>query len=187
MIAQGASMQTIVRLLCLASVTNGGIKAKSLDSVKRELLQVISLGFSRAYCEAHDPSYRLTGIITFLCFSRWPHPLWLFYYPIPFQFPLLLLSRETNTPSQPYANRSDFLLMITLKRWRKLKMTSVIHTLDTHLLVSGWYNVLPRRVESSVILQRRAVQTTEMPRAKGLAPENSTRIRSWAGKALRTC
>lgn len=39
MIAHGASMQTIVRLLCLASITSGGIKAKSLESVKRELLQ----------------------------------------------------------------------------------------------------------------------------------------------------
>jgi hypothetical protein len=70
MIAQGASMQTIVRLLCLASITSGGIKAKSLDSVKRELLQVISLGFARAYCEAHNSSYRLTGTITSPCFSR---------------------------------------------------------------------------------------------------------------------
>jgi hypothetical protein len=63
-------MQTVVRLLCLASITNGGIKAKSLDSVKRELLQVISLGFVHAYCEAYDSSYRLTGIITFPCFSH---------------------------------------------------------------------------------------------------------------------
>ncbi|KAG2050639.1 Sec1-like protein [Suillus hirtellus] len=45
MIAQGASMQTIVRLLCLASITNGGIKAKSLDSVKRELLQAYGYNY----------------------------------------------------------------------------------------------------------------------------------------------
>jgi vacuolar protein sorting-associated protein 33A len=43
MLAQGASMQTVVRLLCLASITSGGIKAKALESVKRELLQVITL------------------------------------------------------------------------------------------------------------------------------------------------
>jgi hypothetical protein len=42
-------------------------------------------------------------------------------------------------------------------------------------------------VESSVTLQRRAAQMTEMARAKGTTPENSMRIRSWAGKALRTC
>jgi hypothetical protein len=45
MIAQGASMQTVVRLLCLASITNGGIKAKSLDSVKRELLQAYGYNY----------------------------------------------------------------------------------------------------------------------------------------------
>ncbi|KAG2155689.1 Sec1-like protein [Suillus clintonianus] len=45
MIAHGASMQTIVRLLCLASITGGGIKAKSLDSVKRELLQAYGYNY----------------------------------------------------------------------------------------------------------------------------------------------
>lgn len=39
MIAQGAEMQTIIRLLCLASLTAGGIKAKSLENIKREMLQ----------------------------------------------------------------------------------------------------------------------------------------------------
>lgn len=39
MIAQGADMQTVVRLLCLASVITGGIKAKNLENIKRELLQ----------------------------------------------------------------------------------------------------------------------------------------------------
>lgn len=41
MIAQGAEMQTIIRLLCLASLTAGGIKAKSLENIKREMLQVL--------------------------------------------------------------------------------------------------------------------------------------------------
>lgn len=40
MIAQGADMETVVRLLCLASLTTGGIKTKVLDNIKREVLQV---------------------------------------------------------------------------------------------------------------------------------------------------
>ncbi|KIK30043.1 hypothetical protein PISMIDRAFT_382286 [Pisolithus microcarpus 441] len=39
MVAQGADMQTIVRLICLASITMGGIKTRALDSVRREFLQ----------------------------------------------------------------------------------------------------------------------------------------------------
>ena len=40
MVAQGADMRTVVRLLCLASVVLGGVKAKSLENIKREILQV---------------------------------------------------------------------------------------------------------------------------------------------------
>ena len=40
MIAQGAEMQIVVRLLCLASITSGGIKAKILERIKRDFLQV---------------------------------------------------------------------------------------------------------------------------------------------------
>lgn len=40
MIQQGADMPTVARLLCLASITIGGIKARSLDGIKREFLQV---------------------------------------------------------------------------------------------------------------------------------------------------
>jgi len=40
MIASGAEMQLVLRLLCLASITSGGIKTKSLESIKREILQV---------------------------------------------------------------------------------------------------------------------------------------------------
>ncbi|KAJ7654170.1 Sec1-like protein [Mycena rosella] len=36
LIAQGADMQTVVRLLCLASITCGGIKVKALENLKRE-------------------------------------------------------------------------------------------------------------------------------------------------------
>ncbi|KAJ2918406.1 hypothetical protein MD484_g2056, partial [Candolleomyces efflorescens] len=39
LIAQGADMQIVVRLLCLASITAGGIKAKTLENLKREILQ----------------------------------------------------------------------------------------------------------------------------------------------------
>ena len=40
MIAQGAEMQIVVRLLCLASITSGGIKGKILERIKRDFLQV---------------------------------------------------------------------------------------------------------------------------------------------------
>ncbi|KAF8433522.1 ATP binding protein [Boletus edulis BED1] len=39
MIAQGADMQTVARLLCLASITAGGIKTRLLENVKKEFLQ----------------------------------------------------------------------------------------------------------------------------------------------------
>ncbi|EPT03435.1 hypothetical protein FOMPIDRAFT_1046976 [Fomitopsis schrenkii] len=39
LIAQGTDMQTVVRLLCLASIVSGGIKAKTLENLKREILQ----------------------------------------------------------------------------------------------------------------------------------------------------
>jgi hypothetical protein len=40
MIASGAEMQLVLRLLCLASITSGGIKLKALENIKREILQV---------------------------------------------------------------------------------------------------------------------------------------------------
>jgi len=40
MIAQGADRQTVVRLLVLASICGGGVKAKTLENLKREVLQV---------------------------------------------------------------------------------------------------------------------------------------------------
>ncbi|KJA28481.1 hypothetical protein HYPSUDRAFT_62119 [Hypholoma sublateritium FD-334 SS-4] len=39
LIAQGAEMQIVLRLLCLASLTGGGVKAKNLENIKREILQ----------------------------------------------------------------------------------------------------------------------------------------------------
>lgn len=40
LIAQGADMHIVLRLLALASITAGGIKAKVLENIKREILQV---------------------------------------------------------------------------------------------------------------------------------------------------
>lgn len=40
MIAQGADMQMVVRLLCLTSIISGGIRSKTLEALKREILQV---------------------------------------------------------------------------------------------------------------------------------------------------
>jgi hypothetical protein len=45
LIAQGADMQIVLRLLCLASITAGGIKSKSLENIKREILQVCITAF----------------------------------------------------------------------------------------------------------------------------------------------
>ncbi|KAI0095231.1 Sec1-like protein [Irpex rosettiformis] len=39
LVAQGADMQIVLRLLCLASILTGGIKAKTLENLKREILQ----------------------------------------------------------------------------------------------------------------------------------------------------
>ncbi|KAJ3766819.1 Sec1-like protein [Lentinula raphanica] len=45
MIAKGADIETVVRLLCLASITSGGIKAKALENIKREFLQAYGYNF----------------------------------------------------------------------------------------------------------------------------------------------
>ncbi|KAJ7794101.1 Sec1-like protein [Mycena olivaceomarginata] len=45
LIAQGADMQTVLRLLCLASITAGGIKAKNLENLKREILQAYGYNY----------------------------------------------------------------------------------------------------------------------------------------------
>ena len=49
MIAEGADMQIVLRLLCLASITAGGIKTKTLDNIKREFLQVPLLDLLLAF------------------------------------------------------------------------------------------------------------------------------------------
>ncbi|EMD42298.1 hypothetical protein CERSUDRAFT_102649 [Gelatoporia subvermispora B] len=45
LIAQGADMQLVLRLLCLASIIAGGIKAKTLENIKREILQSYGYDF----------------------------------------------------------------------------------------------------------------------------------------------
>lgn len=40
LISQQAPISVVLRLLCLASITSGGIKAKTLENIKREVLQV---------------------------------------------------------------------------------------------------------------------------------------------------
>ncbi|KAF8517245.1 Sec1-like protein [Hysterangium stoloniferum] len=45
LIAQGAPQNTVMRLICLASLTSGGIKPKVLENLKREVLQ--SYGYDR--------------------------------------------------------------------------------------------------------------------------------------------
>ncbi|THH33141.1 hypothetical protein EUX98_g1037 [Antrodiella citrinella] len=45
LISQGADMQVVVRLLCLASITAGGIKGKTLENIKRELLQAYGYNY----------------------------------------------------------------------------------------------------------------------------------------------
>jgi len=45
LIAQGAEMQVVIRLLCLASITAGGIKSKTLESIKKEFLQAYGYSY----------------------------------------------------------------------------------------------------------------------------------------------
>lgn len=40
LIYQQAPLSVVLRLICLASITQGGIKQKILDNLKREVLQV---------------------------------------------------------------------------------------------------------------------------------------------------
>ncbi|KAG5643134.1 hypothetical protein DXG03_001524 [Asterophora parasitica] len=59
MIAQGSDMQVVLRLLCLASITSGGIKAKSLDNIKRELLQAYGYNYLPLLLSLASPSLAL--------------------------------------------------------------------------------------------------------------------------------
>ncbi|KAF8665403.1 hypothetical protein AX16_000422 [Volvariella volvacea WC 439] len=45
LISQGADFRIVLRLLCLASITGNGIKAKTLENIKRELLQAYGYNY----------------------------------------------------------------------------------------------------------------------------------------------
>ncbi|KAG6886826.1 hypothetical protein C0992_002125, partial [Termitomyces sp. T32_za158] len=59
MIAEGADLQIILRLLCLASITAGGIKAKALESIKREILQAYGYNYLPLLLSLASPSLGL--------------------------------------------------------------------------------------------------------------------------------
>lgn len=50
-------MQVVLRLLCLASIITGGIKAKTLENIKREFLQVRIFSVLSKICPEHDQAY----------------------------------------------------------------------------------------------------------------------------------
>ncbi|KAL0582013.1 Vacuolar protein-sorting-associated protein 33 [Marasmius crinis-equi] len=56
LIAQGAEMETVVRLVCLASIVMGGIKTKVLESIKREILQAYGYNFLPLLLSLSTPS-----------------------------------------------------------------------------------------------------------------------------------
>ncbi|KAG7097107.1 hypothetical protein E1B28_004487 [Marasmius oreades] len=56
LIAQGAEMELVVRLACLASITAGGIKAKVLENIKREILQTYGYNFLPLLLSLSAPS-----------------------------------------------------------------------------------------------------------------------------------
>ncbi|KAF5332764.1 hypothetical protein D9611_005090 [Ephemerocybe angulata] len=56
LIAQGADMQIVIRLLCLASITAGGIKAKTLENIKREILQTYGFQYLPLLLSLAQPS-----------------------------------------------------------------------------------------------------------------------------------
>lgn len=56
MIVQGVEKQTVLRLLCLASITSGGIKAKVLENIKREFLQTYGYHLLPALLVLSSPS-----------------------------------------------------------------------------------------------------------------------------------
>jgi hypothetical protein len=73
MIAREADFRLVVRLLCLASLTNGGIKPKVLESIKREILQVRPMPCVSDI--STNPSLRLMVMRICLCYCplQWIH------------------------------------------------------------------------------------------------------------------
>lgn len=56
LISQGTDMQVVLRLLCLASIITGGIKAKTLENIKRELLQAYGYNYLPLLLSLSSPS-----------------------------------------------------------------------------------------------------------------------------------
>ncbi|KAK7049665.1 Vacuolar protein-sorting-associated protein 33 [Paramarasmius palmivorus] len=56
LIAREADMDTVIRLVCLASVTAGGIKNKTLETIKREILQTYGYNFLPLLLSLSAPS-----------------------------------------------------------------------------------------------------------------------------------
>ena len=75
MIAQGAEMQTVLRLLCLASITSGGIKTKILERIKRDFLQVRARIFRELLNQHHCLDIWVPPF-TSLAITRSPSPLY---------------------------------------------------------------------------------------------------------------
>jgi len=57
-------MQIVLRLLCLASLTAGGVKAKNLESLKREILQVCPSVYSVIWFLHPYPFYQSLNCIS---------------------------------------------------------------------------------------------------------------------------
>ena len=72
LIAQGESMQMILRLACLASLVNGGIKAKSLDNIKREILQVCWIFYLYLRATKAHPVVRIRKLISLVVIDLCP-------------------------------------------------------------------------------------------------------------------
>ncbi|KAF8625204.1 hypothetical protein AX15_005509 [Amanita polypyramis BW_CC] len=56
LISQGAELHLVIRLLCLASITSGGIKSRTLENVKREILQAYGYEYLPLLLALSDPS-----------------------------------------------------------------------------------------------------------------------------------
>ncbi|KAJ2913825.1 hypothetical protein MD484_g6581, partial [Candolleomyces efflorescens] len=56
LIAQGADVQTVIRLLCLACITAGGVKAKTLENIQREILQAYGYEYLPLLLAVAQPS-----------------------------------------------------------------------------------------------------------------------------------
>lgn len=79
MIAQGAELHVVLRLLCLASITVGGIKTKVLENLKREILQVGVAIFFSCICIFTLAINRAMAMSTYRFFFPWGHHRWQSY------------------------------------------------------------------------------------------------------------